>query len=115
MALALKQLIGRDAPLFVPGIVCQELLSGIREPAHFARMQRILEGFPFLLATKEEHVLAARVANACRKAGIATTTPDCLIAATTIVHDAWLLTTDRDFELISQHSELRLFHLKNTT
>ena len=109
IALQLRRLIEEDAPLSVPGIVFQELLSGVREPAQFARLHDLLEGFPPLLATKADHTQAAHLANTCRQAGIATTTPDCLIAAQTITRNGQLLTTDKDFDRMASCSGLRLF------
>jgi len=53
----------------------------------------------------------SRIANACRRAGVATTTPDCLIAAQAIGRGARLFTTDQDFNLMARHSELRLFQV----
>ncbi len=107
----LRQLIEDDESLAVPGIVLQEILSGIREPARFAKMQEIMGGFPLFLAAREDHVAAARIANDCRRAGISTTTPDCLIAALSIRHNAQLFTTDEDFTYIAEHSVLRLFEV----
>lgn len=107
----LRQLIEHDELLTVPGIVLQEVLSGIREPARFAKMHEIMGGFPLLLARKEDHVAAARIANECRRAGISTTTPDCLIAALSVRNNAQLFTTDEDFTHMAEHSELRLFQV----
>ncbi len=108
----LRRLIEEDEPLTVPGIVLQEVLSGIREPAQFAKMQEIMGGFPLLLAREEDHVAGARIANDCRRAGISTTTPDCLIAALSVRYDAQLFTTDEDFTHMAEHSELRLFQVE---
>ncbi len=54
---------------------------------------------------------AARIANDCRRAGISTTTPDCLIAALSIRHHAQLFTTDEDFTYMAETSVLRLFQV----
>ncbi len=105
----LQQLIEDDEPLAVPGIVLQEILSGIREPIRFAKMQEIMGGFPLLLAGKADHVAAARIANDCRRAGISTTTPDCLIAALSTRRNAELFTTDQDFAYMAEYSALRIF------
>ncbi len=110
-AAKLGQMIEDDEPLAVPGIVLQELLSGIRGRAQFARMQEIMAGFPLLLATQDDHIAAARIANDCRQAGITTSTPDCLIAALTVRRNARLFTTDSDFVRMAEHADLTLFQV----
>lgn len=110
-AMKLRRLIEDDVQLSVPGMVLQELLSGIREPVRFVKMQEVLSGFPLLFASREDRVDAARLANTCRKAGIATTAPDCLIAAQAIRCNAQLFTTDQDFEHMARVSALALFHI----
>lgn len=110
-AARLRRLIAADAPLAIPGIVVQELLSGVRDDRQAARLQGLIEGFPWVLARREHHLLAARIASRCRRAGVAVSTPDCLIAATAIEEAADLLTLDVDFTRIAQHAELRLFPL----
>lgn len=89
-------------PLAVPGIVLQELLSGVRTREQFERLDGVMQPFPLLLATREHHLLAARITNTCRAAGIATTTPDTLIAASTILAGGTLLTWDADFAYIAR-------------
>lgn len=111
VAVKLRKLIEDDESVSVPGIVLQELLSGIREPAQFAKLQKLMVGFPLLLANQRDHVAGARIANDCRRAGIATTTPDCLIAAQTIARGARLFTVDQDFIRMAKQSELRLFQI----
>ena len=94
---ALKRLIEDDAPLAVPGIVCQELLAGAQPEQQFERLERLIEGFGVLLADRDLHYRAARIAAACRWVGVATTTADCLIAAHTIAAGGSLFTLDQDF------------------
>ena len=109
IAVHLHQLIADDTPIALPGIVLQEILSGLREETQFNRMRKALAGFPLLLATRAEHLSAARIANTCRRHGVATTAPDCLIAAQAIHREARLWTTDEDFLRVAGHCALRLF------
>ncbi len=109
VAAQLRELIEHDYPLGVPGIVYQELLSGVRDPQQFARLQTALDGFVFILATLEHHALAARMANECRRNGIATSTGDCLIAATAVTATGQLFTVDTDFDRIAACTDLRLY------
>src|SRR5689334_10803663 len=101
-------MIAEDWPLLIPGIVRQELLSGVRTPEEWKRLQDVVEGFPVLLADLDDHFTAARVTNACRQRGIASSTVDCLIAAQAIRSQASLFTLDQDFQRIADCCELQL-------
>ena len=105
----LHRLILEDQPLALPGIVFQELLSGVRDSSHERKLFKLLEGFPLWLATREQHIEAARIFNACRAAGIAAATVDCLIAAQCVSTNSALLTTDADFIRIARCCPLELF------
>lgn len=105
----LQTLIIQDVPLAVAGIVLQELLSGLREETQFKRLQKLLTHFPIILATETHHILAADIANNCRKNGITTSATDCLIAAMCIINDAPLLTSDKDFTQMAVYCDLKLY------
>ncbi len=107
----LRRLIESNEPVAIPGIVLQELLSGLREEAQLQRLHRALAGFPCQLASRDHHVAAARLWNRCRAAGVTAAAIDCLIAALCIETGASLLTTDRDFERIADVSPLTLILL----
>ena len=105
----LRELILEDVPLSVPGIVLQELLSGVRSETQFRDLFDVMQGFPVLLAEREDHVIAARIANACRRQGVTTAAVDCLIAAMAVAREAHLFTLDVDFEAMAPHCSLHLF------
>ena len=104
----LAGMIARDLPLAIPGIVLQELLSGIRNGAQFARLSALVEPFPLIMAERRDHVTGARIANACRGKGLAPSTIDCLIAAMAVGRSALLFTLDEDFQKMVPHCELKL-------
>lgn len=104
----LRRLINAGVPLAIPGIVLQELLSGVRTPDDFRRLEQALDGFPVMLATRGHHVSAATIANRCIQAGVAVSTVDCLIAAMTVESGGVLLTIDRDFYRMAPHCGLQL-------
>jgi predicted nucleic acid-binding protein len=106
---AYRKLISEGAPVGVPGIVVQELLSGVRSAKQFDELVYVLLGFEVLLAGVNHHIEAAQLVNRCRKRGIACSTPDALIAALTIAENAELFTTDDDFQRLARHESLRLF------
>jgi predicted nucleic acid-binding protein len=108
--LILQKMVETHKPIAIPGIVFQEFLSGLRENSQFQQLQRMVEGFPIILATQPNHLKAANIANICRHAGVITSATDCLISAITIERQAQLFTTDQDFVHIASHCPLRLFY-----
>jgi predicted nucleic acid-binding protein len=108
----LTRLIEEDSPLAIPGIVFQELLSGVRTTDEFRRLEGLLEGFPLLEATRADHRAAAQISNSSRRKGIAAATVDCLIAAQCIGVAGQLFTLDRDFEALAPHCDLKLHRLE---
>jgi predicted nucleic acid-binding protein len=112
--LELERMIEERWPLLVPGIVLQELLSGIRETAEFERLRALMEGFPVVTATVADHLAAASIANACRAKGIAASTIDCLIAAQAIGAGFSLFTLDEDFLRIATCCKLVLWSRSGT-
>lgn len=114
-AVMLRRMIDNDWPLAVPGIVLQELLSGVRTKRQFRTIRGHLEGFRILLAAENDHLQAADISNACRTAGISCSTVDALIAAQTIAADGQLFTTDKDFKKMTPCCGLELIPLDDTT
>jgi predicted nucleic acid-binding protein len=90
------------------GIIRQELLSGIREQSQFERLQDALAGLPDLLATTQDHVLAAQCYNLCRGRGVQGSAVDFLICAQAINHGLPILTSDKDFEAYAEILPLKL-------
>ncbi|MCB1122798.1 MAG: PIN domain-containing protein [Verrucomicrobiae bacterium] len=80
------------------GIVRQELLSGIKEKSQFRKIRDILEGFPDLLATSDDHLLAAEFFNRCRSKGIQGSPVDFLICAQASRNNMRILAADKDYE-----------------
>lgn len=98
---ALRTIFARfieDGQVVLPGIIKQELLSGIREPSQFDLLHEQLQYFPELLATGQDHTRAAQFFNKCQKAGVQGSHVDFLIAALAVGNSATILTTDRDFQ-----------------
>lgn len=109
VAATLRRLVAEDAPMGVPGIVLQELLSGVRTVQEFDRLKGIMDGFPLVIARREDHLTVARIANACARKGVPTSTVDCLIAALAISRKAALFTLDADFARMAPLCGLTLF------
>ena len=105
-----EDLMESDAPLGLPGIVLQEVLSGIRSHRQFTDLSaKLLGAFAIVPAGVREHVEAARVKNICLGKGLSVSGVDCLIAACAIAGIHELFTVDNDFKAIAVHAPLRLF------
>jgi predicted nucleic acid-binding protein len=105
----LQKLTKEKQQVVVPGIVLQELLSGVKDPVQGERIKELMEGYPLILATKEQYIEASNISNVCRRAGVSAATIDCQIAAQCIMLDGVLLTLDDDFKRISGCCGLRLY------
>ncbi len=79
------------------GPIRQEILSGVREAAQFARLEGHLAAFPDLPLLIEDYVTAAKFFNVCRSKGIQGSNTDFLICAVAVRHDLAIFTTDGDF------------------
>jgi predicted nucleic acid-binding protein len=103
-------LLAGDAALGLPGIVLQEILSGIRLARQFEELRaRFLSAFTIVQPSVEDHVEAARLKNRCLAAGANVSGIDCLIATVAISGSHELFAVDSDFQDIARHAPLRLF------
>jgi predicted nucleic acid-binding protein len=107
-ATVLEELIHQHQPVALPGIVLQELLSGVRSERQFNQLRADLALFPVLLADEDDHLRAAHIMNSCRQSGQPVASIDALIAATTIGASGELLTCDTDFQRIATCTSLRV-------
>lgn len=75
-------LLEGDRQVAIPGIVLQELLSGISERGQHERvLAAVRESFPVVMATEGDHLKGADLVTAAAGKGMALSTPDALIAA----------------------------------
>jgi predicted nucleic acid-binding protein len=104
------ELMASDVPLGLPGIVLQEVLSGVRSHRQFTDLSaKLLAGFTIISEGVPEHVEAARLKNVCLGKGLNVSGIDCLIAACSVVGNHVLFTVDGDFAAIARHAPLKLF------
>lgn len=86
-----------EGRIVLPGIIRQELLSGIRDANQFDSLDAKLAHFPGLLASDADHVLAAKIFNKCQKSGIQGSHIDFLIIAMAVNNQCTVMTTDKGF------------------
>ena len=108
VALKVEKLIdSNELALF--GIVRQELLSGIKLPAHFERIDLTTQALPLFFADDEDHTTAARFFNTCRSKGIQGSPTDFLICAMAVKRKFLIYTTDPDFKLYEPIIPIQLY------
>jgi len=90
------------------GPIRQEILSGIRIESQFKELQKHLESFPDLPASTEDYVTAAKYFNRYRSKGTQGSNTDFLICAMANRNKFSIFTTDKDFELFSEHIKILL-------
>ena len=96
--------------VFTTGIVLQELLQGYAGATDETQIIERFRALPMISPNRDDHVEAARIRNQCRRQGVQIGTIDALLARLCIAHDLAMLTTDRDFAFVAEHSSLRLWH-----
>lgn len=97
-----------EGRVVLPGIIKQELLSGLRSPDQLELLTDQLSHFPGILATDADHVYAAKIFNKCQKAGIQGSHIDFLIVALAINNSCAILTSDKDFAHYRKHIQFEL-------
>jgi predicted nucleic acid-binding protein len=98
-----------DGRVRLVGPVRQEILSGIRFPEQFARLQKQLRTFPDVALETEDYEGAAEMSNACRTQGITGSPIDLLLCSAAVRRNWTIYTADRDFLRYANHIPLTLF------
>jgi predicted nucleic acid-binding protein len=86
-----------DGRVAMIGAIRQELLSGIKEDAHFQRLRAHLRAFSDVEITSNDYEEAASFFNLCRARGIQGSNTDFLICAVATRNEFSIFTTDGDF------------------
>ena len=104
----LRDLLGAEQPIYLLGVIIQELLQGLRQREQFLKVALYLDPFPLIEPSRADYVSAAELSFKCRRRGIQSTTIDCLIASVALKYDCALLTSDSDFNLLATVAPLQL-------
>jgi len=86
-----------DGRIAMIGPIRQEVLSGIRERAHFDRLRSRLSGFLDTEILSDDYEEAASFYNRCRERGIQGSSTDFLICAVAVRQAFPIFTLDDDF------------------
>jgi len=101
-----------DKRVRVIGPIRQELLSGIRNPEQFERLQHRLRDFPDEPLASGDYESAAQISCKCRGMGISASAIDLLICATANLRAWEIFTFDEDFKRFQRVVRLRLYEPK---
>ena len=106
---ALADALGAGETILTTGLVLQELLQGFAGPKAGGQILERFSAVPLLVPDRDDHIQAAALRNACRRAGVQVGTIDALIAQLCIRHVLTLLSTDQDFENIARYTPLEVW------
>ena len=96
-------------PVVTTGVVLQELLQGFNGPKAVEAIVERFRALPFISPDRQDHIAAAEIRNACRRAGVQVGTIDALLIQLCARHELTLLSTDMDFVHAARHVPLRLW------
>lgn len=105
----LQDAIAGADTLVTTGLVLQELLQGFNGPRAAAAIIETFAALPIIAPDRQDHIAAAEVRNACRRAGVQIGTLDALLIQLCGRHELTLLSTDRDFAHAAKHVPFRLW------
>lgn len=105
----LRQALDGGEALFSTGLILQELLQGFAGPkARDAIIERFA-ALPLLVPDRDDHIAAADIRNACRRAGVQIGTIDALLARLCNRHELEMLTADQDFDRMIPQVDLMIW------
>ena len=99
-----------DGDLTTCEVVRMEVLAGARDEAHLRGLQQLLARATLLPIYRTDYDDAAALYRRCRRQGATIRSMlDCLIAAVAIRQGIPVLHSDRDFDALARHTELRVY------
>lgn len=112
-AKGLSDLIEKGEDICLLDLNLTEILQGIRDEGTFEQVKEHLNQFPIVRASSlETYVHAANIYRLCRKRGkTVTKTIDVIIAAVAIENGLDLFHKDKDFDLIANCTDLKVFRM----
>lgn len=105
---ALAALLRNDDAALL-GVIRQEVLMGVSDPARFTLLRDTLRKWPDYPLAVEHYEVAAAGWNTCRSNGIQGSNADLLLCAVSQLDRLPIFTTDGDFDLYARHLPITLF------
>jgi predicted nucleic acid-binding protein len=106
----LDELLADEVDVAILPIILTEVLQGFRSERDFRLARDLLRALPAISPDPDAHIRAARLHRRLRSEGVTVRgAVDVVIAQACLDADAELLSPDRDFERIAEHSSLRLW------
>lgn len=110
----LESLLQQGEDIVICGVILTEILQGIRDERTFNLTRNRLKPLLLLPMTEAIFIQAAVIYRSLRAQGVTVRKPvDCMIAATALEHETWLLHNDRDFTAIARYYPLRLSQVEH--
>lgn len=109
----LRELISEQRVVIL-GPVRQEILSGIREEAHFLRLREHLRAFPEAELEQSDFENGAEFFNTCRRNDVQGSNTDFLICAAAVRLTIPIFTTDDDFSRYNRFIPFSLHTVRNS-
>lgn len=103
-----EALLGAEA-VVTTGLVLQELLQGFTGPKAASTIVERFRALPLIQPDRQDHIGAAEVRNACRRAGVQIGTIDALLIQLCGRHELTLLSTDKDFVHAARHLPFKMW------
>lgn len=89
--------------------ISMEVLAGARDERHLADLRGLLARAVVVPTAPADYDLASSLYRSCRSRGVTVRRMiDCLIAAVAIGSDAAVLHADADFDVLAEHTALRV-------
>ena len=103
----LRKIVYHGEAVF-PGVIRQEVLSGLSNPSQFRKVRDELSRFGDFPIETQDYESAAELFTFCRSKGLQGSHTDFLLCALSLRHEMPIFTTDKDFDLFSKHINIRL-------
>lgn len=107
--IALREALDGADAVVTTGLVLQELLQGFSGPKAKEAVIERFGALPLIQPDRQDHVAAAEIRNACRRAGVQIGTIDALLVQLCGRYEMTLLSSDKDFAHAARHVPFRLW------
>ncbi|MBN1625496.1 MAG: PIN domain-containing protein [Deltaproteobacteria bacterium] len=109
-AMQLQKYIETDYPVYLCAVILQEILQGFSNDKDYKLVKDLFLSYPFLETKPLQFAVgAAELYRNLKKAGkTIRKSNDCLIAYHAIFYNIPVLHRDRDFNIMSKHSNLKV-------